>query len=360
MNNKLNLDHYKKRMINCRKDDMKMTSEHTHVHINLTAAEISSLWVSYQNDTLNICAISFFLTHVEDPQIREILEESLNVAKDNKAKADHFFRQIDHPVPRGFTDEDVNFEAPRLFTDKIYLHYILNITNLNITADTTAITLAARSDLIDFYTKKLELELSLHNKALDLAKQQGTYIRTSIIPNLNKVEFVQKDKFLTGWFGDRRPLLGIEIANLEYAALRNALGQAGIIGFSQVAESKEVRQYFEKGRDIARKHNDIFNDILSEDYLPGARAMTAEVTDSTVAPFSDKLMMNVVTTLIATGIAQYGAAMSVSLRHDLSLTYTRLMAEIAKYSNEGANILLKNGWMEQPPIAADREKLPKR
>src|SRR5699024_11111354 len=334
--------------------------ENTHHPIELTAAEISSLWASYQNDTLNICAIRLFLVNVDHSHVRELLDEALKIAKESKTKTEQIFNHENYPVPQGFTDKDVDFNAPRLFSDKIYLHYILNITNLNTTADTTAITMAARSDIIDFYSNKLKLELQLHKKDIELDKQQWTYIRTPIIPKPDKVEFVEKESFLTGWFGNRRPLLVTEIANLDYAARRNALGQAGIIGFSQVADNKEVRQYFEKGRDIAKKHNDIFNDILHEDYLPGGRPMTSEVTDSTVAPFSDKLMMNVVTNLIATGIAQYGTAMSASPRHDLGVTYTRLIAEIAKYSNEGANILIKNGWMEQPPIAADRKNLAKR
>ncbi|MEK3887498.1 DUF3231 family protein [Bacillus sp. FSL K6-3431] len=39
---------------------------------------------------------------------------------------------------------------------------------------------------------------------------------------------------------------------------------------------------------------------------------------------------------------------------DLGLVYTRLMAKIAKYAEEGANIMIDNGWMEEPPKAANR------
>lgn len=337
-----------------------MTAEHTPDHIELTAAEISSLWTSYQEDTVDICGISFFLVHVEDPEIRQILEESLKTKKDNKKLTEQIFNKENYPIPQGLTEKDVNFNAPRLFLDKIYLEYILNMTDLNVIAYAGALTMVARSDIIDFYSNKLEKARQLHKQAIELAKQKGIYLRTPSIPKADKIEFVEKDSFLTGWFGDRRPLLGIEIANLSYASRRNALGQAVITAFSQVAESKEVRKYFEKGRDIAGKHKDIFTDILNEDYLSDGILMTSSVTDSTVAPFSDKLMMNVVTTLIASGLAQYGTAMSASPRHDLGVQYTRLMAEIAKYANEGANILIENGWMEQPPIAADRKKLAKR
>ena len=46
------------------------------------------------------------------------------------------------------------------------------------------------------------------------------------------VDFVQKQSFLTGYFGDRRPLLAVEIGNLHFNAERNALRMAMIIGFS--------------------------------------------------------------------------------------------------------------------------------
>jgi hypothetical protein len=88
--------------------------------------------------------------------------------------------------------------------------------------------------------------------------------------------------------------------------------------------------------------------------------MTSEVTNSTVSPFSDKLMMFHIAGLIASGIAQYGISISVSPRRDIGVMYTRLMAEIAKYSEDGANIMINNGWMEEPPKAADRDELAKK
>src|SRR5699024_9674960 len=144
-------------------------------------------------------------------------EEALKIAKESKTKTEQIFNHENYPVPQGFTDKDVNFNAPRLFSDKIYLHYILNITNLNTTADTTAITMAARSDIIDFYSNKLKLELQLHKKAIELDKQQGTYIRTPIIPKPDKIEFVEKESILTGWLGKQRTLLGTEIEKVGYA-----------------------------------------------------------------------------------------------------------------------------------------------
>ncbi|QGQ96374.1 DUF3231 family protein [Paenibacillus psychroresistens] len=37
--------------------------------------------------------------------------------------------------------------------------------------------------------------------------------------------------------------------------------------------------------------------------------------------------------------------------------FIRLTAEITDYAEAGAKILIENGWMEQPPLASDRDKL---
>ena len=346
--------------LNFSRGNEMMENKEQH-HTTLTSAEIASLWTSYQEDTLTICGISYFLNHVDDAQIRGLLEQGLTSAEQRKEKEIQFFNKENYPLPQGFTDHDVNVEAPRLFSDKLHLEYLVNITSMNLIVYGTALPLAERSDIITFYSENLTETKKLYKQAKELAKEKGVNIRAPHIPKPNQVEFVQKESFLAGWFGERRPLLGMEISNLVSSARRNALGQAVITGFSQVANTREVRQFFEKGRDISGKHLEVFSDILQENYLSsGAQLMTSEVTDSTVAPFSDRLMMNFITTLIASGIGQYGYSLATSPRHDLAAQYAKLMTEIGKYSNDGANILIENGWMEQPPMAADRKDLAKR
>lgn len=70
-------------------------------------------------------------------------------------------------------------------------------------------------------------------------------------------------------------------------------------------------------------------------------------------------MMELVSVLIASGIGQYGVSMAASPRRDLGTHYSRLTTEIAAYAEDGANIVIENGWMEQPPMAADRKELAK-
>jgi hypothetical protein len=43
----------------------------------------------------------------------------------------------------------------------------------------------------------------------------------------------------------------------------------------------------------------------------------------------------------------------------LAADYIRLTAEIAAFAEDGLNIMIDNGWLEQPPQATDRDKLAK-
>ncbi|WP_079528220.1 DUF3231 family protein [Halobacillus hunanensis] len=323
----------------------------------LTSAEVSALWTSYVQGTMIICGLKYFLAKVEDPDISAVLSYAMEIMQQQVDTVKQIFEAENYPIPYGFTEDDVNENAPRLFSDTFFLVYILNMAKFTLAACGLAAGTSTRLDIVNFYKDCLDQSQELHIRSKKIALEKGIYVRPPHIPKPSQVDFVTNQSFLTGWVGKRRPLLGIEITNIVTNIKRNAIGKALIIGFSQVASSKEVRKYMERGRDIAQKHVKVFSTLLNKEYLPVPRTWDHTVTDSTVAPFSDKLMMFHISALIASGMGQYGMSMSVSPRRDLGLHYVRLSAEIAMYSEDGANIMINNGWLEQPPIAVDRKAL---
>ncbi|MFC4770181.1 DUF3231 family protein [Effusibacillus consociatus] len=84
-----------------------------------------------------------------------------------------------------------------------------------------------------------------------------------------------------------------------------------------------------------------------------------EVMESTKSPFSDRLMLIHVTLLVSSSLGNYGMGMAASQRRDLATVYARLLVEGSAYGEDGTNLLIENGWMEQPPIAPDRNTLAK-
>lgn len=70
-----------------------------------------------------------------------------------------------------------------------------------------------------------------------------------------------------------------------------------------------------------------------------------------------QLMLNHIVILVSAAAGYFEAGASVSQRKDLAMKFTKFMAEIALYAEDGARLLIKFGWMEQPRLSEDRERL---
>lgn len=329
--------------------------------VKLTAPEITELWTAYMNDTALICQVQFFLAKVEDSDIKPILQHSLEIAQTHVTKLAEIFNKEDYPVPYGFRmEEDVDVNAPRLYSDTYFLYYLQAAEKVVLQGYAISLSSAIREDVYSYFNECIREVTGLLRMVNDTLLSKGLFIRPPYLQKPESYDFVKSQSFLTGYFGERRPLAGTEIASLFANFERNALGVATLTGFSQVANNKDVRKFFVRGKEIAQKHCEVFSSILHEDDIPSPTSWGAEVTDSTTYTFSDKLLMFYTTSLIALSVGYYGASMSMSPRRDLGVQYSRLTAEILKYAEDGANIMIKHGWMEEPPRALDRDELAKK
>ncbi|WP_017381336.1 DUF3231 family protein [Paenisporosarcina sp. TG-14] len=325
----------------------------------LASSELALLWGQYQNDTLGICTISYLLNIVEDPKIKSILEYALELAEGHVRVIKEIFHAEQHPIPMGFTEQDVNVNAPRLFSDTFMLNYMAGMGAIGLNSYSVSLPNSIRNDIRDFYTSCLYSSAELVNRSANLMLEKGVMVRPPYIPYPDQVEFVQKQHFLAGWIGEERQLTTIEITNLFFNLQRNVLGNSLLTGFSQVASEKSARQYFVKGAEISKHHSAVFAEIFSADNLVTPMSSDTAATLSTVSPFSDKLRMFHINALNAVGIGYYGASLGSSPRRDLAATYTRLIAEVGEYAEDGANIMISNGWLEKPPSSPDRRNLAK-
>jgi spore coat protein CotF len=328
-------------------------------NIGLTSAEIFNLWNTYMNDSLAACMLTYYREKVQDSQIMPIIEYALELSKKHIQGISEIYKQENHSIPQGFSEEDYNLNGPSLFGDSFYLHYMKQMGRIGIGAYGLALAIAARSDIRNFYKECIREATELDDKVTEILLSKGLYIRAPFISTPSKVEFVHKQSFLGNFFGEKRPLLAGEITNL-YANIQTiALGKSLVTAYSQAAQSKQVREFMVRGRNLAGKHIEVLGGFLNESELKVPMTWNDTVTDSTASAFSDKLMMFHTGAVAAIGIADYGAALSISMRKDISVNYTRLLAEIAQYAEDGANIMIENGWMEQPPQADDRDALAK-
>lgn len=326
--------------------------------IRLTAGEIAQLWIQYLNDSSSICVLSFFLEKAEDEEIKPLIKYALDLSQSHIQKITAILTEEKNAVPYGFSiKEDVDLSAPRLYSDSFVLNFITQMSKIGLTSYAGSVSSSVREDIRNYYMDCLNETMQLYKKSTDLLLSKGLFIRSPSLPNLEKVEYVKKQWFMLDVFGEKRPLTAAEVENLFANLQRNALGVATLTGFSQVAQNKDVKQFFLKGLEIGNKHIKLFRGKLEESKLPAPMGWDSEITNSTAYTFSDKLMMFFTSGLVTLSVGYYGTAVSQSPRGDISAMYNRLSLEVQLYAEDGANIMIKNGWLEQPPMASDRDEL---
>jgi hypothetical protein len=336
-----------------------MNTTHDIGIIRLTSSEIAQLYITYLNDSLSKRIMSYYANTVEDSDIHVVIEFCLNLSKKHLKTIENIFKTVNHPIPHGFIDTDVNVNAKKLFTDTFMLRYIKQMAVMGLGNYSEALSVSAREDVRSFFTDCIQSSLELSNKTDDVLLSKGLYIRPPFIDVPARIEFAEKQSYIHGLLGDTRPLNALEITQIFSNMQTNILGKAFMMGLSQVAESDRVKDFLLRGKKISEKHVSVFTDMLKEEDLPYPMPYDAEVLNSTEQVFSDKLIMFHVSALNALGIANYGKAISKSLRADVSTTFVRLSAEIGQYAKDGLDILLDNHWLEKFPETADRKALAK-
>ncbi|MEH7380883.1 DUF3231 family protein [Bacillus sp. JJ1533] len=325
--------------------------------IPLTAAEISGLWAQYINDTVATCVNRYFLEKVEDEEVRPVIEWTLDTAKENLSIMEELFKKENYPIPIGFAENDVNLDAPKLVSDSFMLVYLRHMSIIAMTAGGSSLGIVTRPDLVSFFKRISEKGIMLQDLTRELMLKQGTYVRPPSLSKPDKVEFVKDQGFLAGFFGDKRALTAIEITQLFINLESNAIGKALITGFAQTAQDEEVKQYFSRGKKLAEKNSDIFTQFLKKEDLPTPMSWSSAISNTTTNVFFDKLMMYHILTMASVSIGYYGTAMGTSQRRDLGLRYASMLPEVLLYAEDGANIMIKHGWLEKPPQADNRDQL---
>ncbi|WP_090235468.1 DUF3231 family protein [Lentibacillus halodurans] len=67
-------------------------------------------------------------------------------------------------MPEGFTENDVDLDAPRLFSDTFALIYLQNMARLGLVAYSFALPLMAQKDTLNFYQKCLDSSIPAYRE----------------------------------------------------------------------------------------------------------------------------------------------------------------------------------------------------
>lgn len=305
--------------------------------------------------------IDYFLTNHQDPEARKILQSFKKGESNFVKEMSGIFKQEGAAVPMGFTENDVNHEAPRLFDDIFEVMYLRTMMKIASGIHALHISMSYRKDIMDLYQRFTKYAEEFCEKTTQYLLDQGVLPKSPYINYPNHVEFAQSKDYRSGYklTGHRRPLNSVEVAYLYQTIEANIAGMKLMTGFAQVAETKDIQKYFFRGKELSKSIIEKFSNILMESDINSPASSAGRITNSTMSPFSEKLMMYNTALLNSFALGSNAIGTSFSLRKDLPLKMITTAKDIAGFASDGGDLMIEFGLLEEPPQMEDRTQLSK-
>lgn len=327
--------------------------------LKLTSSEIGSLWEEYVTGTATHVVISYMYLIIEDEEIKAVIKDAIQTFEKQKEQIKTFIENEGFPVPIGFNETDLYSGKERLFSDAFCLNYLHIMTLHGLLGHSTSLCISVRKDLRDFYDSCDNDAKRMYHQTIELLLEKGLFQRDPIFYAYEHPEFISSKDFKDGFFGKGRTLAATEIISISLNLKKSIMAKTLSIGFSQVAQSEEVRQFLSESEKTADDQIKAFAKILQADNLPVPKSLETEITISTDSPFSDKLLMYHMGFLFQAAQTYHGAGLAASMRTDLVTTYETIILQNLLVTKNWFDVMVKNKWLEQPPLAPNRKEISK-
>ncbi|MGG3564756.1 DUF3231 family protein [Neobacillus rhizosphaerae] len=327
--------------------------------MRLTSSEIGTLWGEYVNGTMTDTVNRYMVTIIEDASIKAVFEDAIETFAKQKQQLVIFIENEGFPLPRGFSETDLNQGAERLFTDIFCLNYLHVMTLHGLLGHTTSLGVSVRKDLREFYDSCDNDAKRMYHQTIELLLEKGSFQRDPMFYPSKQTEFISSNDFTDGFFGKGRRLTATEIISISFNLKKSIMAKTLAIAFGQVAQNKLVREFLTDTEKTSDDQIKMFTKIMQSDNLPVPKSWETEVTTSTDSPFSDKLMMYHIGFLFQAAQAYHGTGLASAMRTDLVAAFESVILKNLLVTKKWFNIMVKYSWLEQPPLAPNREELAK-
>jgi hypothetical protein len=319
-----------------------------------TAGEISNLWRFIIGNQAHLCLLEHWMFHAEDEELKMILQQSKDLANQIVKQGLELYQHAGFPQPVGFSlEKDVTPNVPRLFSDKAVFFILQVLSEYGVYAYGLTLGKIETTEVMSFfYNTCLKNSSELYLSLTELIKKKGYQHQSVYIPVNKQVEFVNEQSFLAGWLGEQRQVSATEIDSLIFSLRGVILAKTIYMALSQIAQDSKVKKFCQRGTEITKKRVEKIQSLNTAENLPFQATFETELTDSSISPFSERLIMFEAVSLAEIAVARYGNALSAVARRDLGLLFARYIVEANTFLDDGVSLMIEKKWFEQPPMAA--------
>jgi hypothetical protein len=333
----------------------------TEAKLQITSTELGTLWMSYQTVSAAITICDLFKDKVIDKEAKKIITSYVNDRKNTINGVVKIFNNEKAVIPAGFGEQDIMREAPPLFDDIFCIMYLRQISKLHLGHSAVFSAMSYMKEVNEVLKQKYDISNKYYTMATNYLLGKGVLARPPYVTMPKQVEFIEDKNYMSGFnaFSEKRSLNTIEVGYINEAIEYNIFNMQLLTGFAQVAKESEVEKYFIEGKELAKNVIKELSSVLLQSDIQPPSAWAGKATNSTEAPFSDKIMMYINSLTASTALGFTGLGTSFSMRNDLPVKLGLISKNTFQYSKKGAKIMIKHKWMEEPPQMEDRNQLTK-
>ncbi|WP_281884267.1 DUF3231 family protein [Paenibacillus sp. YYML68] len=323
----------------------------------MTSAEMGKLWATYLFNNYSGYVLTVFEHHAADEQIKQLLQRARQLGESNQQAVKQMMQEHQFPIPEGFSQQDIDLSAPPLYTDPFYLYYYTKMASAGLEFYVSTMPLMTQPSIRKLFNGFMTDTIALLNELVDLKMSKGLYVKPPYIPIPERVTYAKSANYLSGFLKEKRSLHALGITSIFNDIQFSYVMHAYLLGFSQVAKNEEIRRYVTRCSSLLSELTMELRTLLEDESIGAGLPTEANVTASTRAPFSDKLMLFMSNQVMSVLIRLLGRSFSETSRHDLSVLYMKQLAKVSTLAQDGMKLLLDQGWFEEPPQSPNRQQL---
>jgi hypothetical protein len=335
---------------------MKMTTE---ARVQITSSEVGTLWKIYMELSEEILVHDFFNDKTIDNEAKNIITSYITEGSNIKNEIANIFNNEGAVIPIGFNSEDILKDAPTLFDDIFHIMFLRQMMKLNLGFDAVYTAISYKKEVQNILKLHYDVTFKYYTMTTEYLLKKGVFAKPPNVTMPKQVEFVEDKSYMSGFnpFSQKRTLNTIEVGYIYESLEFNVFFMKLLTGFAQVAKDSAVKKYFLEGMEIGKKNIDKLSSALLQSNIQPSCTWAGMITESTIPPFSDKLMMYIVNMLSTTPLSYSALGTSYSFRNDLPLLLAVIAKSLFTFAKEGGKLMIEHKWMEEPPQMEDRNQL---
>ena len=317
----------------------------------MSSTELGSLWLTYHKKTLILRMLEYFIEKADDEEAKNLMSGLWEQLHPKVIEIQSMFENEGAACPGGFTKKDVNLDAPRLWENGFDIMLSRVLKEISTALYALHLTISYREDIINFYKQLTKITETYYNLFTQYLLKRSILQRPNYVTMPTSIDFITDKQYMKGTsiLGQKRPLNTLEFGVLYRSFESNITGMQLLKGFAQCTEDKESHKYFTKGMELSKELVKECGEIFLENNIQPPATPGGTVTNSTMAPFSERLMMFCNYLLGGMGLGGQGFSGILLWRNDL-ITKTGIQAkDVFEYIREGVILMMSKGWLEEPP-----------